>query len=350
MSSTLGNMPLKVIKVLDLDARRKIYEGQVCVMRHMKSAQHLCNYFASSYLHDDSDGNCQSGAGVVSINSNDSSLSRFARVRSLTATHAETPIEERVAFCQRFERDKTVQQLYCNILSEAGADFSTTCWDRVRLRVQQSGSGLDSVNDALHSSGKYSSTLPIHRDTWASNIQQQINVWMPLVEIDSGRTLAIHPTFFCEPVPNSSASWNFEALKQARKAGLPYPQLPMVDLHRTLNPDSDNRPGLENANEDLHSCEAMEQSIKSDARPVVILPGDVLFFSGAHLHSSVLNFSGKTRFSTEIRIVNAVDFYKGDGAPNVDGEAPCQPTSWFHSIESHKTLHKVVETISDRDN
>ena len=70
----------------------------------------------------------------------------------------------------------------------------------------------------------------------------------------------------------------------------------------------------------------MQILVDADACPVVIAPGDVLLFSGAHLHSSVLNFTGKTRFSTEIRMVDAEDFSRGEGAPNVDGRAPCRPT------------------------
>ncbi len=300
-------MPLTVIRQVDRAARRQIYGGHVCVLRQVGAARRLCEHFAADYL--------EAGG------------EQFARVSSPTATHSETPAEERAAFCESFERDAVVLELYREIMRECGVDARVTCWDRVRLRVQQSGAGLDVVDDvALHGSGKYSSTLPIHRDTWASNIQQQINVWMPLAEIDVGRTLAIHPSFFDAPVSNSSAAWDFDELKRARKAQKPYPQLPMLVLD-----------GLD----------GLEQRIEDDARPVVIAPGDVLMFSGAHLHSSVLNFSGRTRFSTEMRIVDAEDFARGEGAPNVDGGAPCRPTEWFRGMETRAPLHKVAAQLKE---
>ena len=66
---------------------------------------------------------------------------------------------------------------------------------------------------------------------------------------------------------------------------------------------------------------------------IVIEPGDLLCFSGAHLHASVPNTSGITRFSVELRTVNAEDVQGRRGAPNVDGEAPRVAWRWFKGIE-----------------
>jgi hypothetical protein len=48
-------------------------------------------------------------------------------------------------------------------------------------------------------------------------------------------------------------------------------------------------------------------------------------FSGAHLHSSVPNSSGKTRISFDFRTVNIDDLIAGKGAPNLD--AKCTGTA-----------------------
>ena len=293
----------------------------------MDAARH-CAHFARDYL---------DGGAVPSASSAPSSLASLASRRS----GGQTPRDERAAFCEAFERDAVVLGLYREIFAECGVDPGTTCWDRVRLRVQQSGAGLDTVDDSLHGSGKYSSTLPIHRDTWASNIMQQINVWMPLAEIDAGRTLAIHPSFFDMPVPNSSETWDFAALKRARKTGTPYPQLPMVTL------EAEGADGGASGGGGNRLDTSLRQRIEDDACPVVIAPGDVLLFSGAHLHSSVLNFTGKTRFSTEIRMVDAEDFSRGEGAPNVDGRAPCRPTEWFRSMDTRTPLHRVAAGLRE---
>ncbi len=47
-------------------------------------------------------------------------------------------------------------------------------------------------------------------------------------------------------------------------------------------------------------------------------PGGLIVFSGAQLHSSVPNSSGRTRFSIDFRTVHAGDARALRGAPNVD--------------------------------
>lgn len=61
-------------------------------------------------------------------------------------------------------------------------------------------------------------------------------------------------------------------------------------------------------------------------------PGDLLCFSGAHLHASVPNTSGLTRFSVETRTVNADDVQHGRAAANVDGAAPHVAAGRFRSV------------------
>ena len=49
-------------------------------------------------------------------------------------------------------------------------------------------------------------------------------------------------------------------------------------------------------------------------------PGGLVMFSGAQLHSTVPNTSGKTRFSIDFRLVNLDDVAERRGAPNVDSQ------------------------------
>jgi ectoine hydroxylase-related dioxygenase (phytanoyl-CoA dioxygenase family) len=76
---------------------------------------------------------------------------------------------------------------------------------------------------------------------------------------------------------------------------------------------------------------------------IVIEPGDLLCFSGAHLHASVPNTSGATRFSVELRTVTAQDVQGKRGAPNVDGEAPRVAWRWFKGITSSASLAELAE-------
>jgi hypothetical protein len=47
-------------------------------------------------------------------------------------------------------------------------------------------------------------------------------------------------------------------------------------------------------------------------------PGGVLLFSGAQLHRSIPNTSGRSRFSVDFRTVDVADLRAGRGAPLVD--------------------------------
>jgi hypothetical protein len=53
---------------------------------------------------------------------------------------------------------------------------------------------------------------------------------------------------------------------------------------------------------------------------VITPPGGILIFSGAQLHTTVPNTSGKTRFSIDFRVVNRRDVEAHVEAANVDSE------------------------------
>jgi len=52
----------------------------------------------------------------------------------------------------------------------------------------------------------------------------------------------------------------------------------------------------------------------------VVPPGGVVLFSGAQLHSTVPNTSGRSRFSIDFRTVNIRDLEQRRSAPNVDSQ------------------------------
>jgi len=60
-----------------------------------------------------------------------------------------------------------------------------------------------------------------------------------------------------------------------------------------------------------------EVALDPQIRPVPPV-GGMMVFSGAQLHSSVPNDSGRTRISVDFRTVNRADVEAGRGAPNVD--------------------------------
>src|SRR5206468_11654315 len=62
-----------------------------------------------------------------------------------------------------------------------------------------------------------------------------------------------------------------------------------------------------------------EEELELQPEVRLVLPaGGVVLFSGAHLHSTVPNTSGKARYSIDFRTVHLDDANADSGAPNVD--------------------------------
>jgi hypothetical protein len=203
------------------------------------------------------------------------------------------------ALQQRFRADGQARRLFRSALESVGVDVERTYWDRLYLRVQvPSATGAGS--------------LGCHRDTWSSNIYEQVNWWTPIRPITAERTIAFYPAYWTRPIENSSARWDLEAIRARRATG--------EDLDVPIVPEP---------------TEPVD--VSSELR-IVIEPGDLLCFSGAHLHASVPNTSSEARFSIEVRSVNADDLRSGRGAPNLDGHAPRVPFEWFERITDRSPL------------
>jgi len=200
----------------------------------------------------------------------------------------------------RFRKD--ARELFLAALGHVGVDLRRTFWDWLYLRVSPHGEEYSSRRTA---------GLGFHRDTWSSNVYAQTNWWAPIYPISAGRTVAFYGEYWERPVKNTSAQWDLEEIRAGR-AGVPVVPEP-TETVRTA----------------------------SELRPV-IEPGDLLCFSGAHLHASVPNTTGVARFSVEVRTVDAGDAAVGRGAPNVDGEAPRVASGWFRHVDDGTLLPAAV--------
>jgi hypothetical protein len=196
----------------------------------------------------------------------------------------------------RCRRHPPALQGFRDALQHVGVDLDLTYWDWLHLRIQP------------HHDFTETGSLGFHRDTWSSNIGAQTNWWTPVLPITRERTIAMYPAYWSRPLANTSASWDLQRVRE----------MPLVP-----------RP-----------CEPVDTD--SELR-IVIEPGDLLCFSGAHLHASVPNTSGATRFSIEVRTVAAGDVQAGRSAPNVDGEAPRVAWRWFRGITSGASLADLAE-------
>jgi hypothetical protein len=206
-----------------------------------------------------------------------------------------------------YRRHGRAKRLLFAALGSVGVDLRRTCWDWLHLRVLPHGEG-----EADRRTGR----LGIHRDTWASNVYAQTNWWAPIYRISADRTVAFYPGYWSRPVKNTSGDWDLEEIRAQKSRGAP------------------TKPAVPEPSEPVDPASELR---------VVIEPGDLLCFSGAHLHAGVPNSTGVARFSVEARTVDAEDVALGRGAPNVDGAAPHVALSWFHSVERGTSLQAAVQ-------
>lgn len=205
------------------------------------------------------------------------------------------------ALQKRFRSEGRTKTLLRRALEATGVDPLRSAWDRPFLRVSPHGD--DHVS-------RRTQPLGFHRDTWASNVYSQDNWWAPTHPITAGRTIAFYPQYWEEPVPNTSASWDLDEVMAGRTS--------------SLTPEP-----------------AVAVSTAAELR-VVIEPGDLLCFSGAHLHASIPNTTGIARISIEVRTADVESEATGRGAPNLDGEAPHVALRWFRRMDDDTALADVL--------
>lgn len=174
------------------------------------------------------------------------------------------------------------------ILAEFGCDLEATYFDVPRLRSSTSSDYLKTgIAYAWHP----------HRDTWYSAPLCQLNWWMPVYEVVSENVMAFHPGYWNRPVRNNSRDYNYYVWNKLHRG----PQVASI---------------LSN---DARPLPRAEEPLQVDPQIRVVCPvGGLLLFSGAHMHSSVPNTSGQTRYSIDFRTVHRGDAEAGRGAPRTD--------------------------------
>ena len=203
------------------------------------------------------------------------------------------------------------------MLAEFGCDLTKTYFDVPKLR--------SSTSDGYLTTGIAYAWHP-HRDTWYSAPACQINWWVPVYDITADNTMAFHPRYFREPVANTSSGYNYYLWNQQFRGA-----------HVAELTKSDNRP-LPKPKQDVE----MHPQIR-----VVVPPGSMLMFSAQHLHSSVPNTSGVTRFSVDFRLVNTDDARERRGAPNVD--AHCTGTTMRDYLRGTDLAHVPDDIVKMYD-
>lgn len=228
------------------------------------------------------------------------------------------PVEEFVSIFApvkpKFIHHPKTKQLFQNVVEELGCDLSKTYIDVPRLRGVTHGGYLTAGVGYAHQP---------HRDTWYSAPMSQINWWIPLYDFESESSMAFHPRYWNQGLLNGSAEFNYYDWNATSRK----------NAAQHIKQDTRKQP---------HPEEPIE--LKPEIR-VVCPPGGALLFSAAHLHSTVPNTSGRTRFSMDIRTVHIDDVLSMNGAPNVDSNSP---TTSLRDFMRGSDLERVSDEIAAR--
>jgi hypothetical protein len=211
----------------------------------------------------------------------------------------------------RFIHHPRTLELLLDLLRDLGADMDKTYFDVPRMRVATSGGYLTAgVAYVLHP----------HRDIWYSSPPCQLNWWLPVYPFESESSFAFHPRYWNEPVENSSGEYNHYQWNKTGRA----------NASKEVKADTRKQP------------KPLEPLVLEPEVRVVCPPGGLILFSGAHLHSTVPNTSGRSRFSIDFRTAHLDELASLGGAPSLDRK--CTGTTLFE-LRRASDLSPVPEEI-----
>jgi hypothetical protein len=201
------------------------------------------------------------------------------------------PVDEYAAILSalkpRFIHHPESKRFLQQLLAERGCDPASTYFDVPRLR--------SSTSDGYLTTGIAYAWHP-HRDTWYSAPLAQLNYWMPVYDVSADNAMAFHPEYVDRAIANDSPVYNYYEWNAKHRAA-----------------------ASSNVRTEVRPLPGPTEQVDLSSSTVLVTPvGGTIEFSGHHLHSSVPNISGRTRFSIDFRTVNIDDIRCGAGARNVD--------------------------------
>jgi hypothetical protein len=276
----------------DDQRRRELYDGQLYVYSPRESTQALCEHARQM---------CAEA---------------FAPHHPQEAQH-HLPVEQyasilaslKPSFIHHPESKRLIQL----VLKDLSCDMDRIYFDVPRLRT--------ATSDEYLTAGLGYAFKP-HRDTWYSPPMCQLNWWLPVFEIETNNCMAFHSNYWNRPVKNSSNEFNYQDWNQTgRKQAV---KLIKKDTRRQSE-----------------ALEALE--LEPDVR-LVCEPGGLIIFSAAHLHSTVPNTSGLTRFSMDFRTVHMDEIQNRGGAVNID--SACTGTTMMDYLRGTDLEHFSDEIVN----
>jgi hypothetical protein len=212
----------------------------------------------------------------------------------------------------RFIHDDRSKSLVCRIITEAGFPAKDTHYDVPKPRTSF---------PVGHLTTGVAFAFPWHRDVWYSAPAQQINWWLPIFAARPDNSMSFDLPSFDQPVPNSSGDFDYYQNNSLRLT-----TATQVNTERQARPGAlDHYPG--------HELVALPA------------PGAILLFSGAQLHTSIPNTSGRSRYSIDFRTVDAQDLRDGRGAPLVDVQCTGTAIRDFRNVADESSFDE--ETVTE---
>jgi hypothetical protein len=159
---------------------------------------------------------------------------------------------------------------------ELGYEPNDYYFDVPRLRIVPN-------YEYLHAGVSYA--YEAHRDTWYGGPVYQINHWMPAMTITPEQTMAVYPGYFERAVTNSSKDFDLSHWVKVERA------------RAVTNIQKEER---------LHPLPQEALDAAAELR-IAGNKGDMMVFSGTHLHATVPNRTSVTRFSVDFRFFHVDD-------------------------------------------
>ena len=215
-----------------------------------------------------------------------------------------------------FTHEARSKEAITAMLIEFGCDPEETYFDIPRLRV---------VTHSNYLTAGLGYAYQPHRDIWYAAPPCQVNWWLPINSIGLASALAFHPQWWSNPVPNTSSGFDTYEWNATGRA----------DAAKHVKTDTRN-----------HPVPSEEIDLSDDIR-IVGQPASTLMFSGAHLHSTVPNTSGRTRFSIDFRTINLSDLVNRVGAVEIDDGSTGTTARDFLRLTDRSQLPEDVVAIYD---
>lgn len=259
----------------DAARRQRIYDGHIFVYSPRTSTAALCG---------------------LARELTDAAFAPLAPEQAQYALPVERFVEIMAALKPRFIHHPNTRPLMLDVLRDLGFDLAKTYLDVPRMRVATSDGYLSAgVAYVLHP----------HRDIWYGSPPCQLNWWLPVYAFEPESAFAFHPRYWNRDVPNTSSEYNHYEWNLVGR----------VQATSQVTTDTRKQPKA-----------TVPLELEPDIR-VVCPPGGLILFSGAQLHSTVPNTSGRSRFSIDFRTAYHDELASRGGAPY--GDSHCTGTTLF---------------------